>query len=449
MQAEQICMVVDNALAQARISRQVARPKPLARFAPFRVSPTPYHISTAQYHHLVELGYWLRDFYWAMDKLYRWSQAGLAPAFVARHLDVGKPEWLLRLAGADAFRQQIPLVIRPDLLLTEQGFRATELDAVPGSIGLLAFLENVYRACGFQLLGEEPTQAAFLAALLHLANGEAAAIAFSEECLPYQRETTWLSQRWSETGQTLPTVRVEDLVLDASGVALRGKRLGLIYRFFELFDLDNIPGANQLLELAAAGKVRLTAPPKPHLEEKMWFAWLHHPELATYWRQLLPEKAYYGLKRLIPETWLITDDPQAFAGGPFGSWEALRSCSRKQRNFVLKPSGFSPQAWGGRGFSRGKDYGSRRWMETLDGLRTGPPYVLQEYLRSVPLETAYFDFNSRRLIGFTGKLRLCPYYFIVGDQVRLSGALATIVPLEKPIIHGMTEAVMVPTAVAD
>jgi hypothetical protein len=41
----------------------------------------------------------------------------------------------------------VPRVIRPDILLTENGFRITELDSVPGGIGLTGVVEsNLFRS---------------------------------------------------------------------------------------------------------------------------------------------------------------------------------------------------------------------------------------------------------------------------------------------------------------
>jgi hypothetical protein len=45
-----------------------------------------------------------------------------------------------------------------------------------------------------------------------------------------------------------------------------------------------------------------------------------------------------------------------------------------------------------------------------------------------------------------GRTRLTPYYFVVGDEVRLGGATATVVPTDKKLIHGMVDAVIVPCA---
>ena len=45
-----------------------------------------------------------------------------------------------------------------------------------------------------------------------------------------------------------------------------------VYRFFELFDLPNIPKIGDTLRANAEGRVTITPPIKPYLEEKMWFA---------------------------------------------------------------------------------------------------------------------------------------------------------------------------------
>ena len=46
-----------------------------------------------------------------------------------------------------------------------------------------------------------------------------------------------------------------------------------------------------------------------------------------------------------------------------------------------------------------------------------------------------------------GRVRLCPYYFIEEDRVKLRGALATIVPADKKLFHGMSDAILVPTKI--
>ena len=62
-----------------------------------------------------------------------------------------------------------------------------------------------------------------------------------------------------------------------------------VYRFFELFDVANVPNSKKIFELAAEKKIRLTPPPKPVFEEKMLFALLWNRNLQDFWRQELGE----------------------------------------------------------------------------------------------------------------------------------------------------------------
>jgi hypothetical protein len=57
------------------------------------------------------------------------------------------------LGRESVFRGQIARVIRPDLILTEEGFSICELDTIPGGIGLTAWLNETYSSFGFNVLG--------------------------------------------------------------------------------------------------------------------------------------------------------------------------------------------------------------------------------------------------------------------------------------------------------
>jgi hypothetical protein len=50
---------------------------------------------------------------------------------------------------------------------------------------------------------------------------------------------------------------------------------------------------------------------------------------------------------------------------------------------------------------------------------------------------------------FDARVRLTPYYFIVGDDVKLGAILATVAPADKRLIHGMSDAVMTSSYVKD
>src|SRR5215471_3942462 len=110
----------------------------------WRISPAPFPLSPALVQELESLGRVLLQFYRAVNLLYRKSLEGKQPEWVARWLDLGKPGELLAMQRAPAFKNDLPRVIRPDLLLTEHGLSVTELDSVPGGIGFTAWLNQTY-----------------------------------------------------------------------------------------------------------------------------------------------------------------------------------------------------------------------------------------------------------------------------------------------------------------
>ena len=77
------------------------------------------------------LGRVLLQFYRAVNLLYRKSIEGKQPSWVANWLDQGKPGGLIERQRSPAFKNEVPRVIRPDLLLNEHGLSVTELDSVP------------------------------------------------------------------------------------------------------------------------------------------------------------------------------------------------------------------------------------------------------------------------------------------------------------------------------
>ena len=94
-------------------------------------------------------------------------------------------------------------------------------------------------------------------------------IVVSEEAATYRPEMTWLA---NQLGASRFKVQDAKFSAFADGDA--------VYRFFELFDLANVPNAKAIFELAAAKRIRLTPPPKPIFEEKMLLRAAVEPEPA-------------------------------------------------------------------------------------------------------------------------------------------------------------------------
>ncbi len=410
----------------------------------WRVSPSPYPLGPELAAELEGLGRILLQFNRSVNLLYRQSLAGKQPAWVAAWLDQGKPRELLEAQRSAAFKNELPRVIRPDIILTESGPCITELDSVPGGIGLTAWLNQTYSALpngSPPVIGGADGMAGGFAAIF----GEAPSvhIVISEEARTYRPEMEWLA------AQLGPRFQVRDTRFDqfAKGDA--------VYRFFELFDLPQVPNAKHILDLALAGEIRLTAPPKPIFEEKMLFALLWNRNLHDFWRQELGGRFFERLQALVPYSWMVDPAPLPPQGAlpelNLTDWRQLKALSQRQRELILKVSGFSDKAWGARGVYLGSDLSTADWAAAVDSALASfatSPYVLQRYQKPALVEAEWYDFATNQATPMPGRVRLCPYYFVAGEgdaaRANLSGVLATICPADKKIIHGMSTAILAP-----
>jgi hypothetical protein len=411
----------------------------------WRTSISPFPLDPDLAKEFDTLGRVLLQFYRAINLLYRKSVEGKQPEWVARWLELGKSREMITLQRSPAFKSDVPRVIRPDILLTETGFCISELDSVPGGIGLTAWLNQVYSKLDGSppIIGGIDGMISGFEAIF--ADAKNVQVVVSEEAGTYRPEMEWLAARDSKF--QVRDSRFEDF---AEGDA--------VYRFFELFDIANVPNSKKIFALASEGKIRLTPPPKTIFEEKMLFALLWNWNLRDFWKQELGESFFSRLKRAVPYTWLLDPAPlppnAAFPGLNLTDWRQLKTLSQKERDLVLKISGYSDKAWGARGVFLGSDLSHADWAAAVDQAIAGfekSPFVLQRYERPRLVETSWFDFEKTEVVPMKGRVRLCPYYFVTGEgdaaRPQLGGILATIVPADKKIIHGMTEAVLAPCAV--
>lgn len=132
----------------------------------------------------------------------------------------------------------------------------------------------------------------------------------------------------------------------------------------------------------------------------------------------------------------------------------MAAFSQKQRQLVLKLSGFSENAWGSRSVVIGHDVSQTEWaaaVATAQAEFADHPWVLQQFRAARLVEHPYFDPATGNIRILQGRVRLCPYYFAArdGGGLRCGGVLATIVPADKKIIHGMKDGIIVPCRVAE
>ncbi len=466
--------------------------QPLFEDKTWQLSPEAWPLTPEQVAQLEAVGGACLEFHQALETLYVRSATGknllrnkplLAP-WVADYLDRGKPAALVAHARDPKNRGAFPTVLRPDLLLTEEGFVLTELDSVPGGIGLTAFLNRLYGgdaavahppasapSSGAAILGAGDAMLknfyASLAALRPETRNPLIALVVSDEAATYRPEMEWLAHQLQLQGKRVFCLRPEDvfplensLFFDADG---NPEKIDIIYRFFELFDLENIRTQKFFFEAWAAGEVTIAPPMRHFQEEKLSLALFHHHLLQDYWTEALSGRTVKLLRALIPPSWImdpaplppgaVLDAPRV-GGRPLNDWRDLIAASQKERDLIIKISGYHETAWGARSVVLGSDCSREEWQQGVERAIALAPtnlHILQAYKKPRRLDHVVFDRpeggTSAVAAPKAGRLRLCPYYFVIEGQDRLSGALATFCPPDKKIIHGMQDAALLPSAV--
>ncbi|MDF9832579.1 hypothetical protein M2103_000789 [Ereboglobus sp. PH5-5] len=449
--------------------RDALRAQPLFEDKTWRLSPSAWPLTPDQLAQLNDIGDACLEFHQALETLYLRSVAGknllrnkpLVAPWVADYLDRGKPASVIAHTRDPKNRGAFPNVLRPDLLLTDDGFALTELDSVPGGIGLTAFLNRLYasdRAPG----ANDAMLRVFhdsLAALRPDQRNPLIALVVSDEAATYRPEMRWLAEQLQRLGKRVFCLDPDDvfplgntLCFDIEGDP---EKIDIIYRFFELFDLENIRTAPYIIESWQAGEVAITPPMRHFQEEKLGLALFHHHLLADYWGEALSSRAHKLLKQLIPKSWVIDPvplPPGAVFDGPrvanraLTDWRQLAAASQKERDLIIKISGYHETAWGARSVVLGSDCSREEWRNGIDIAIADAPrnlHILQEYKKPKRVRHALYD-RDHQPRETDGRLRLCPYYFIVNGKPRLGGALATFCPPDKKIIHGMQDAALLP-----
>ena len=164
------------------------------------LSPDAFPIDRKSLADLEQLGHRLFVFQRACNQLYQLSVKGKQPEWVARYLDAGKPKELIEFSRRKEIRDDLPQVIRPDLILTEKGYIIAEIDSVPGGIGLTGWLNQTYSSFDNDIIGGANGMLEGFRAVVP--NG--ADIVISQESATYRPEMEWLAARLNETSNLKP-----------------------------------------------------------------------------------------------------------------------------------------------------------------------------------------------------------------------------------------------------
>ena len=120
--------------------------------------------------------------------------------------------------------------------------------------------------------------------------------------------------------------------------------------------------------------------------------------LREFWRRELGEKYFLKLQKVIPYSWLLDPTPlpqhAVIPRLEIQDWHEAGKFSQKDRDLLLKVSGFSPLGWGSRGISLGSDLPHAEWQKRIDDALTtfdSSPMIMQKFHKGRLFEHRYWD----------------------------------------------------------
>ena len=299
-------------------------------------------------------------------------------------------------------------------------------------------------------------------------SGPTVAVVVSEESADYRGELTWLAGRIDALGLADVVVcKPQEIVFTEEALFVRradGReaKLDVLYRNFELFDLLNVPKQELMLYAARHNRVKLTPPPKAHMEEKASFALFHHPELA---RALARRAGRAGRRAAAGDLPADLDRRPAAAPAPGRDRRperrrragprlgAARGPGQERARLRAQAVGLQRARLGlarreGRQRHDRARHGAtpctRRWPASRRR-RTSCSASTRAAGCGCPTSTAPRTRSSR----WTAACGCARTTSSSATKTRLGGVLATVAPADKRVIHGMTDAIMAPCRVAE
>ncbi|MBU0766464.1 hypothetical protein KKF55_01605 [Patescibacteria group bacterium] len=361
-----------------------------------------------------------KKIYDALDDDHHWK----------KYLDHSKPDWMLEHAGKE---DRDHIFLRPDFILTEDQPVVTEIETSPFGLGLSYFLDKAYKKAGKPTSADESQ----LLDLLKEAAGDSICFVVTDYTDQYRGQFVYLAQELeSKMGMRAVVVNPDEVQVSGNQCIANNEHFSSIYRAFYLHQTVDDP---QLRKIALFD--RAIPPCKPQLEEKALMGILWEPEFQDMLNTELGEDTFATLKAIIPRTWVVDKERIPKELG-ISCWGDLANLSRKQRQFILKTSGFSADGSWAKGVVFLEKLSKDKCRDTMEGAAIADGlYVLQEFKRGAKFRHKYFDFHESEMKEMNGRVRLTPYYSVANGKMITAKATMR---ENTDLIHGSVDSINVP-----
>lgn len=382
---------------------------------PFHVADTPLELSSSQYDELQRICREVANFVGVVDTLYR------ADETAAELLNRGKSEIFLKERPSEH------LFIRPDLIITDDGFAVCEVETSPFGLGVAQALNSAYQSEGHETVtnGELSHH---LDTRLPL-NGT---IVYSQKTQAYRGQLAYINERlFSASGrdwQVRPAEEAPEGGLDN------------VYRAFYLHEYDTDPAVREVVETGEDQGSTWLPSLTPHLEEKALMAFLWDDRWEGHLRSELGDTSYDYLRTVIPPTLIVGEEAHFMPGlpGGVGDVAGLAALPRSKRELVLKASGYNAQGSWGESVKflhqKSQDRAAKLLIEAL--MRDDGLHILQEFRRGRKIPMSFTEDGRTETVAV--RVRLTPYVDpTTGDiiDIKATGRAGT------DFIHGASDSI--------
>lgn len=397
---------------------------------PFYKSTKPLEITSSDYKTLQRLGTALAAFMAAVTELYAENE------IVREILNHGKPNFYTDLSIQPNY-----LFYRPDLLYTDEGFKICEVETSPFGLGLSVFLDNAYQTKGFETIGDISVLKQLVTDVLP----KTGVLLYSEKTKAYRDQLQYLVDTVFPKIENKPgwkVLHVSDPILTEELSKVSG-----VYRGFYLSEYMHDAAVQKVIEkLTQATNLQVFPSLTPFAEEKAILGLLWDKRFDRFFTDKLGNDLSF-LRSITPQTSNFGHSQHCLEPLPTYDIQEFATLSRKERQHVLKVSGFGESASWGEGVHFLHKKSQKDVFELLQDAYTDQNcyYILQKFVPGKKVLLEYID-DSGSVTTMNGRLRITPYY----DTQ--TGSLLTVKATAREntdFIHASSDSVNMPLTVRE
>lgn len=366
----------------------------------FRVSPTPFKLNKTQKKELDDIGKAICSYMDCCLELYKTNDS------VHEILDRGKPKEYRNV------KEIKYLFLRPDIILTDSGFRVCEIETSPFGLGLAEVLNRSYGNEGYNTIIHQNELKNYIQSKVE----PIGTIAYSKKVKAFRGQLDFMAEEVFSGKQKLWNAKQirEDSNMNKE-----------IYRAFYLNEKYKDKNIAKLLESTPMSLPSST----PQFEEKALLSFIWDKRCLEFLKAKLGKSDFELLRKVIPKTWILGEE-QYVDGGLLNGKETsidLMGLGKKNRKFVLKQSGFKDSSSWGEGVIFLHKIGGQKASEMLKSALDDREhlYIIQEFNQGKVMQMSFIN-EEGIFQNVNVKLRLTPYYAYMGnDKGKLIAAKIT------------------------